>query len=265
MSEPIDWPEIPPSGPWAAYVLIIIWLPLVFRLFLLFVPFRKAVLQLAPHAGWAIKKVKHLPIKGFGVLAINEILAFMVPPLIVLSLRLFSDPIGWKEWSEVSNIGLLMLIFFTILWIFIDIIRIGKIRKMLNAIEKQDLDKMKIIAETGLNTRTWLRKFARKGDKKKEANLDNVAKNSVGTIGYRIWKTRRLTPMGLLGSIAFGATVEMARVGAGKLSDAVDNKLQKEFDNLAKINTKSLITLFMRDLAMGVIPIVILWILPKLV
>ena len=264
MSKPLEWPDIPPDGPWSAYVLVIIWLPLLFRLFLLFVPFRKAVFRLAPHAGWAIKKIRHLPIKGFGVLTINEILAFMIPPLIVYSLRMFSDPIGWEYWSEVSNLGLSVLLLCTLIWIFVDILRIGKIRKMLQAIEKRDIDKIKNIAETGLNTRSWLRRFARKGDKKKEANLDNVAKNSVGTIGYRIWKTRRLTPMGLLGSVAFGATVEMARVGAGKLSDAVDKKLQKEFDNLAKINSKSLVMLFMRDLAMGIIPIAILWFLPKI-
>jgi predicted exporter len=64
--------------------------------------------------------------------------------------------------------------------------------------------------------------------------------------------------------VATSASVELARAGAGKISDAVDNKLQKEFDNIAKTNTKTLILLLARDLLMGVIPILILAYLPVL-
>ena len=44
--------------------------------------------------------------------------------------------------------------------------------------------------------------------------------------------TRRITPAGLLGSVALSASVQLARTGAGKLSDAVDTRLQKEFDSI---------------------------------
>ena len=101
----IGFPEIPPAGPWDSYVLVIIWLPLVMRILLLLAPFRKAISKLAPHTGWALKQLKNLPIRGFGLLALNEILAFMIPPILVLLVRFWSDPIGWQKWSDVSNLG----------------------------------------------------------------------------------------------------------------------------------------------------------------
>ena len=70
---------------------------------------------------------------------------------------------------------------------------------------------------------------------------------------------------GLISSIAYGAAVEVARAGAEKASDLVDKKMQEEFDKIADINSKTLLMLFARDLLMGIIPILILWILPKFV
>ena len=37
-------------------------------------------------------------------LVFNEIFAFLIPPMLVLGLRLFIDPIGWQSWSEVTNL-----------------------------------------------------------------------------------------------------------------------------------------------------------------
>ena len=74
--------------------------------------------------------------------------------------------------------------------------------------------------------------------------------------------TRRITPAGLLGSVALSCSVQLAKTGAGKLSDAVDNRLQKEFDNIAQTNTKTLLVLLIRDLLMGVLPILALATLP---
>ena len=50
--------------------------------------------------GWAVKQLRTLPVKGMGLLVFNEIFAFLMPPLLVLLLRMFIDPIGWQTWSE---------------------------------------------------------------------------------------------------------------------------------------------------------------------
>ena len=62
---------------------------------------------------------------------------------------------------------------------------------------------------------------------------------------------RKLTPAGLLSSVAVGAAIEVARGGAEKISDMVDKKMQDEFDKVAEVNTRGLLLLFLRDLIMA--------------
>ena len=144
---------------------------------------------------------------------------------------------------------------------------------MLVAVEKHDVNKLRKVADAGLSIRSWLRKFGRKKDGEKPKENQAIVKNTGGKIaksslkiwGARALLARRLTPAGLISSIAYGAAVEVARAGAEKASDLVDKKMQEEFDKIADINSKTLLLLFARDLLMGIIPILVLWILPKFV
>jgi len=264
--QPLQLPEIPPEGPWAAYVLVIIWLPLLFRILFLLVPFRKAVYRLLPHTKWAFTQLRELPVRGIGLLAFNETIAFIIPPLVVFGIRTMADPIGWQTWGEVSNTGFATLTLLFIVWVGLDFLRIARVRRMMKAIEKRDIDRIQKLANAGLKTRKLLRRFSRKDDKPASVSekSSEIAKSSAKKWGRRILFTRKLSPLGLVASVATSASVELARAGAGKISDAVDNKLQKEFDNIAKTNTKTLILLLARDLLMGVIPILILAYLPVL-
>lgn len=269
MAEPISLPEFPPEGPWSAYVLIIIWLPMLLRLLLLVLPFRKAIKKLAPHTGWAFKQLRTLPVRGFGILAVNEILAFAIPPIFVLLLRFLLDPIGWQSWDEVPFIGLAVLILFLGIWIIFDIFRILRVRKMLRAIDRYDVDKLRKIADRGLGIRGWIRKFGRK-DQPEEVPDDSkstskrIAKSSAKLWLSRAFAARKLTPQGLLSSLAVGAAIEAARSGASKLSDRIDAKMQEEFDKIARVNTKTMLGLLARDFAMGLLPLFALGLLPIL-
>jgi len=264
--QPLQVPDLPPEGPWAAYVLVVIWLPFLLRILFLLVPFRKAVYRLLPHTKWAFTQLKELPIRGIGLLAFNETIAFIIPPLTVLGLRLLFDPIGWQTWDEISNTGLALLVLGFIIWIFLDFLRIARVRRMMKAIEKRDIERMKKIADAGLKTRKWLRLFARKGKNEPTAaeKSEEIAKSSVKKWGRRILLTRKLSPLGLVASVATSASIELARAGAGKITDVVDERLQKEFDKIAKTNTKTLLWLLFRDLLMGIIPILFLAYLPIL-
>ena len=266
MVQPLQLPEFPPEGPWSAYVLIVIWLPLLLRILFLFFPFRKAVYRLLPHTKWALTQLRDLPIRGIGLLAFNETIAFVIPPLVVFCLRIFTDPIGWQSWGDVSNTGLAILGLSFFLWIALDFLRIARVRRMMKAIEKRDINKMKKLADAGLKTRNWLRRFARK-DKKETTNAEKggeIAISSAKKWGGRVLVTRKLSPLGLITSVAASASIELARIGAGKITDAVDERMQNEFDNIAKTNTKTLLLLLTRDLLMGVIPILFLAYLPVL-
>lgn len=266
MAEPLSLPEFPPDGPWSAYVLFIIWIPMVLRLMFLVFPFRKAIRKLAPHTGWAFKQLRSLPVRGFGILAVNEIFAFLLPPLIVLLLRLLLDPVGWQSWDEVSILGMLLLAMCIVAWIVLDLLRIFRVRKMLKAIDSYDVEKLRKIADAGLGVRGWLRKFSRKDQKEEmqDTTANRVAKKSIKVWVARVFMARKLTPQGLLSSLAIGAAVEAARTGAGKISDRIDQKMQEEFDKIAKVNTKTLLNLLVRDFAMGILPLAALAIIPVL-
>jgi hypothetical protein len=190
----------------------------------------------------------------------------MIPPLIVFGIRVISDPLGWQFWSDVSNTGLILLAIGFLFWIAMDFLRIARVRRMMKAIQKRDINKIQKIANAGLKTRKWLRKFARKDEDELTTaeKSETIAKSSVKKWASRVLFTRKLSPLSLVGSVAASATIELARAGAGKITDAVDERLQTEFDNIAKTNTKTLLMLLIRDLLMGVLPIVFLFSLPVL-
>ena len=120
--------------------------------------------------------------------------------------------------------------------------------------------------------RKWLKKFSSKDETKPDRSDTEIVKSSgkrALTTSMAIWagrafKARKLTPAGLVSSVAFGVAIEAARGGAEKISDLVDKKMQDEFDKIAKISTNTLIVLFIRDLLMGLAPLVALWLLPKI-
>ena len=80
------------------------------------------------------------------------------------------------------------------------------------------------------------------------------------TWGLLAFKARKFTPAGLLTSVATGAAIEVARKGAGKVSDILDEKMQNEFEKFSAAQSSTLLLLFFRDLAMGIAPLVILWV-----
>lgn len=261
-ASPISFPSFPPAGPWETYILFIIWIPLLLRFLLLTKPFLAFVNKFAPHRKWAFQKLKELPIRGFGLLIANEIFAFVIPPLLVFFLRLFLNPLGWQEWSEVTFLGYLLLIIGLTLWVIADIYRVLRIRRMIKAVLKHDINKLRKVADAGLGVRKWLRRVSGKDTKEGEQSpTTSIAKRSGKVWLGRIIAARKITPAGLLSSIAMGAAIEVGKAGAGKISDSIDSKLQKEFEQIANTKTSTLLLLFLRDLAMGILPIVYLVIL----
>ncbi len=258
-SDPISLPSFPPAGPWEAYITFIIWMPLLVRFLLLTKPFSAFIKKFAPHRKWAFQKLKELPIKGFTLLVINEIFAFLIPPLLVFILRLFLNPFGWQDWNEVTLLGYILLIIGLTIWVIADVYRVLRIRRMVKAVLKHDINKLRKVADAGFGIRRWLRKVSGKESKAtEESSSTAIAKRSGKVWLGRIIAARKITPAGLLSSVAMSAAIEAGKVGAGKISDSIDAKLQKEFDQIANTKTTTLLWLFLRDLAMGIIPIVYL-------
>ena len=165
--EAISMPTIPPGNVWDLYVLFL-FIPVLLRILLLARPFSRVTKQLVPHGGWILKRIKELPVKGLGIIAFNEIMAFSIPVILVLVLRFFSNGLGWESWSETPIFGLGVLIVLGLIWVTLDLIRIARIRRMLIAIEKQNISKLRKVADVGLGFRSWLKKFSKKEEKETE-------------------------------------------------------------------------------------------------
>ena len=75
---------------------------------------------------------------------------------------------------------------------------------------------------------------------------------------------RKFTPAGLVSSVAMGAAIEVGKIGAGKFSDVIDKKLQQEFEERTNTQSKTLVVLFLRDMVMGIFPLLVLGIVPWL-
>ena len=261
MVEPISLPVIPPENVWDLYILFLC-VPFVLRLLLLTRPIFRVTKQLAPHGGWFLKRLRELPIKGLGIIIFNEIMAFSIPVFLVIILRIFSNTLGWESWTGTPIVGLSILIVLSMIWLALDLLRIARIRRMLVAIERQNVTKLRKLADAGFGIRRWLNKFSHKDETESEK-----AKRASKSAGKRIGSLlllRRMTPAGLVGAVATSAAVEAARIGAGKVTEMIDEKMQSEFNKIAKSNTKTLLLLFFRDFAMGGAPLLALWLIPIL-
>ena len=266
MVQPLGFIEIPPGNVWELYVLFLL-IPGILRVMLLAKPFLSVTRQLAPHGGWVLKRLKDLPVKGYTLLALNEILSFSLPILVVLLYRYWTDPLGWGSWAETNWIGMFLLICLAFLWLLVDMYRILRVRRMLKTIEKQNIDRLKKIADTGFKLRGWLRKFARR-DKEPDVEEDSVttavAKSSLKTWGLLTFKARKFTPAGLVGAVATGAAIELTRRGAGVVSDKIDDKMQEEFNKFSVATSNTVLQMFIRDFVLGMLPLVALWLIPTL-
>ena len=88
MVQPLGFVEIPPGNVWELYIWFLL-IPGILRAALLAKPFLSVTKQLAPHGGWVLKRLKELPVKGYSLLALNEILAFTLPIIVVLLFRFY--------------------------------------------------------------------------------------------------------------------------------------------------------------------------------
>lgn len=242
-----------------------LFLPFILRAILLGRLFPKVISRLLPHSKWALSAMKELRVRGVFILGFNEVLAFSIPALLTLLLRMWTDPLGWDSWDDTPLLGLILVIIGFGIWFVLDVYRVMRVRRTLKAILNKDIERLRKLAEAGLGVRGWLRKFARKDEDDEESATSKVAKGAVATWGLRALKARKLTPAGLVSSVAISAAMEAARFGAGKVSDKIDEKLQAEIDAMAKESSATLLKLFLRDVAMGVIPLIALGTLPMMI
>ncbi len=272
----------PPTGPWELYATYLIFIPLLLRFFILGRPVYRAVHHLAPHAGWAVKKVKQIEVKGFHYIIVNEIFALVFPIALVIMVRLMAGPVGWSEWSDVSLVGSILLILALIIWITFDAIRLMPARRLFLLAGERDMKKVKLTIETIFTARgilAWFSGFKSlaatagtlvDGQEEDEALEDTSgaddedAEPKAAASGLSSLKSAAKALMGQ----AAGKVLEVAKAGVQTIADKgknlIDNQIKKQVNTLIEEMSKRKVPNLLRDVGMAVGPIIALWGIPHL-
>jgi len=248
-------PDFPPASPWQAYVWYIAFLPFIFRVILVSKPLTKVIKVFAPHSGWAIKQIKDLPVKGVGLLLFNEVLAFCLPPLLAILIRLMVDPLGWQNWSDVNITGMALLLAAFLIWVYFDLLRVFRVRNMLNGVLEKDIKKLQKRASFALGLRKGLMKFGRGPDEEVKSFTDAAMDGE---------KAGKVVNKGIIGAVA-GIATEAVRRGATALVDKVDSTIENKFETAVAEYNQNLIMILLRDIAMSAGPLLILTLIPTIV
>jgi hypothetical protein len=248
----LSFPDFPPTGPWQAYLWYIVFLPFLSRVFLVTRPLYRVVSMLTPHGGWAIRQIRDLPIKGIPLLIINEVISFVLPPLLAFTVRLVVDPFGWQNWSEVNAFGLLLLFIAFVGWICLDLQRVLRVRRILQGFLSHDIDKLRKRAGLALGIRSWMKRFG--GDPGEGQSPVGAALKGAG-LG-------RLFKRPILGAL-LGVGVKAARQGAAALVGRMDKAIAERFEQAVSEYNQNLRLILLRDICMSASPLLVLTLLSR--
>ena len=155
MAEAIAFPSLPPASPWDAYLLILI-IPFVLRLIFVLPPLIDLVNTYAPpgertkHLKWFSQRLRKLPIEGFWLIVVNEVLSFLLPALIAITARVWFGPIGWLSWEETPDIGVTLLMIAGAAWVITDFNKVTRSRRDIQLLAKYNLTTAKVAVQAAV-------------------------------------------------------------------------------------------------------------------
>jgi hypothetical protein len=135
---------------------------------------------------------------------------------------------------------------------------------MMLAVIKQDVDRLRKVADVGLGARRLLRRFAREKDaepeeeQSKRGKVWSIAKKAGGIALL----SRKFTPQGLAAAVAWSAAEEAARRGAAHLSERLDAHIEASVEVIIRRNVWTSFIILGRDMVMGLFPLALLALMP---
>ncbi|MED6297796.1 MAG: hypothetical protein VX828_05805, partial [Candidatus Thermoplasmatota archaeon] len=130
-------PSIPPASPYEAYLLLLI-IPFFFRMVMVIPPLFDIISKFGGDAKWFIARIREIRVKGLGLLILNEILALLLPFLLAVYARTKFDPVGWPDWNTTPDMAFWLLVAFAVLWLYVDLLRVARTRRLLRAVGEQN-------------------------------------------------------------------------------------------------------------------------------
>ena len=241
MTDVLAPPSLPPVSPWEAY-LIIIFIPFLLRLIFVAPPLLDLVQTYAPrgdrtkHARWMMDRIKRLPVQGFWLIVLNEVLAFVLPGLLAVLARIYIGPMGWESW-EIPFLGLTLLVVAGFAWIGVDFGRVAQSRMDIRRLGQYNLESAKQTVDTAVVGRELLQavrgfSIPRPWRGETEAEGQQPSNPVFGTLS---------------GVLDFGANVldvalDQIRVPAGDAVDKLDSEIQRRIQDRVRASKRSLAT-----------------------
>ena len=269
MAEAIAFPSLPPASPWDAYLLILI-IPFILRLIFVVPPLIDLVNTYAPpgertkHLKWFSQRLRKLPIEGFWLIVVNEVLSFLLPALIAITARIWFGPIGWPSWEETPDLGVTLLMIAGAAWVITDFTKVTRSRRDIQLLAKYNLTTAKVAVQAAVVGRDILKGV---GDIEVPRPWRDVIDVEHTVDGEHVPAPRdgplQALKRNLLDLAADFAetTIEQVRGPAGYAIDKFDEDIQRRITERVKASSRSLLN----NAVFSIAPLIVLAGLQRLV
>ena len=109
------------------------------------------------HLKWFSQRLRKLPIEGFWLIVVNEVLSFLLPALIAITARVWFGPIGWLSWEETPEIGVTLLMIAGAAWVITDFNKVTRSRRDIQLLAKYNLTTAKVAVQAAVVGREILK------------------------------------------------------------------------------------------------------------
>ena len=257
-------PSIPPASPYEAYLLLLI-IPFFFRMVMVIPPLFDIISKFGGDAKWFIARIREIRVKGLGLLILNEILALLLPFLLAVYARTKFDPVGWPDWNTTPALAFWLLVAFAVLWLYVDLLRVARTRRLLRAVGEQNRFIAKAAVHVAAKTRGVLDYLRLLSPLDMHSDIQTVDDIMEGRIDPN-QETQDELPISRIGrmfkdrAVMVAETVsEVIRGKAQEVTEKFDQTIEREVQSHAGIS----LLLLLRDIAMGLAPLAILVLLQQ--
>ena len=257
-------PSIPPASAYEAYLLLLI-IPFIFRLVMVVPPLFEIISKFGGDAKWFVTRIRQIRIKGLAMLIFNEIIALILPVILAIYARARFSPVGWPDWEATPSSGIIILFVFGGLWLWADLLRVARTRRLLRAVGEQNRYIAKAAVQVAAGARGVLDYLRLLSPLDMHSDIQAVDDIMEGRVDPQeelpdeppIKKFGRMIKDGAI--MAAETVTEVIRGKAEEVTEKVDLRINDEVQSHAGTS----LFLLMRDILMSLAPIAVLIILEQ--
>mgnify|MGYP000218027874 CR=1 FL=1 len=258
-------PSIPPASAYEAYLLLLV-IPFVFRLVMVVPPLFEIFSKFGGDAKWFWTRIRQIRIKGLAMLIVNEIVALILPVILAIYARNRFDPVGWPDWNATPSTGIIILFAFGGLWLWADLLRVARTRRLLRAVGEKNRYIAKAAVQVAAKARGALDYLRLLSPLDMHSDIQAVDDIMEGRVDPQEEQPEE-APLMRLGRMvkdraimAAETVTEVIRGKAEETSELIDSRIEDEVQSHARTS----LFLLMRDILMSLAPIAVLIILEQL-